>query len=408
MIHRKLRAIAVVVVVAALLTGMPGLVNMPEEANGLSPALNRLIVGFRGGAQENDAAEIVDEIRIADAGLEDDEEAAPEDEASGTAAPEDAEPAADSPETSAQAPEPETTPGAAAPEFTARGANPEATPDPAAPEATAATDTATPEIPAADTPAPEATTAETAAHGDAPESSPEPASTDGVTAEPAKTGPTATDTPAPTAAMTTAPASAPEATPGARTPAPTDAPKPTPASPILIGNVNIAISGSDDDPSGGGENRVENIAPNQRIPRDFHVENRGSADVCVFMTLTVPYVIIATQADDGSYQPPAARPLYRFTPNDGWVLIESRVAGSSATLVYAWASGDGAGDMTPLRPGQSTAKLFDELVTANYVEGSVDRMSGRVVAKAHAIQARNLGDSRTPAELWALLMNGED
>lgn len=200
--------------------------------------------------------------------------------------------------------------------------------------------------------------------------------------------------PAATAAATEAPA------PGA-----TAAPSGSAISPV--GSVNIAISGGDGDEGDGEEERVVGVSPNQRIPKDFHVDNQGAADVFVFMAVTVPYVNVATQLDDGTYQPAAARPLYSFRANPGWTLLEDSVASDRATYVYAYAP-DRASAMTALKPGQSTGSLFDELVTVNYVEGRLDGAEQEVVAQAYAIQARNLGEGvDTPAAVWALVKNGE-
>lgn len=172
---------------------------------------------------------------------------------------------------------------------------------------------------------------------------------------------------------------------------------------IPIGGVDISIEGD-----GKAPERVENVAPNQRIPKDFHVDNQGSADVYVFMAVTVPYVTIASQKADGTYQPPMSQPLYSFRANPGWLLVEDRVSSAEATYVYAYATDDGEGGMTLLGPGRSTGRIFDELVTLNYVEGKLDGTEGEVIAQAYAIQAANLGEgAATPAAIWALVKNGE-
>ena len=193
--------------------------------------------------------------------------------------------------------------------------------------------------------------------------------------------------------------------PNASATAPAVTAAPTAAAILPVGSVDISISGSD----GGspGESTPTNVSPNQRIPKDYHVDNKGSADVYVFISVTVPYVNVATQKEDGTYLAPASRPLYSFQANPGWTLLEDQVSNERATYVYAYAP-DSAGSMTVLSPGQSTGRLFDELVTLNYVEGKLDGTEREVVAQAYAIQARNLGDDTdTPAAVWTLVKNGE-
>lgn len=188
---------------------------------------------------------------------------------------------------------------------------------------------------------------------------------------------------------------------------PTAEPAPTGGVVLPVGGVNIAISGSDSK-GNPAQNRVENVSPNQRIPKDFHVDNQGSADAFVFLAVTVPYVTIASQKDDGTYLPPMAQPLYSFRTNPGWTLVEDSVSGDRATYVYAYATGSGEGEMTVLHPNASTGRLFDELVTLNYVEGTVDGAEKEVVAQAYAIQAQNLGEANnTPDAIWALVKNAE-
>lgn len=160
--------------------------------------------------------------------------------------------------------------------------------------------------------------------------------------------------------------------------------------------------------SGSGapvETPLANVAPNQRIRKDFHVDNQGTQDAYVFLSITLPYVAIATQESDGTYVPVSSQPLYTFRPNAGWTLLENSIDGGRITYVYAYASGLGSGGMTTLAPGKSTPALFDELVTANYVEGKLDGTAEEVVARAYAIQTRELGSATTPAAIWQLIRN---
>ena len=256
----------------------------------------------------------------------------------------------------------------------------------------------------------------TAFTGTAPtEAPPEPtepaettAPTEAATAAPAaSTAPEATEAaPEPTASLAPATSTDPGAEPTIDYETPPTA-APAGGTIIPVGGVNIAISGSDS-AHNAPANRVDNVQPNQRIPKDFHVDNQGSADAYVFLSVTVPYVTIASQKADGTYLPAMAQPLYSFKANPGWTLVEDRVSGDRATYVYAYATGSGAGQMTVLGPGKSTGKLFDELVTLNYVEGTVDGTEKEVVAQAYAIQAQHLGEGNdTPDAIWKLVKNAE-
>lgn len=196
---------------------------------------------------------------------------------------------------------------------------------------------------------------------------------------------------------------------GGRIPAEEAATEPSPLpgdadAPASPRGVTIGI-GSGDAPDAPEEARAVNVEPNQRIERDYHVENKGAADAFVFMTVTLPYVVIATQEDDGAYHPAAARPLYTFEVNAGWTLLEDSVDGDRVTYVYAWADGLGPDAMTPLAPGSATAPLFDRLVTANYVEGRLDGVETEISVQACAVQAENLGQGNTPAAVWQMVRN---
>ena len=182
--------------------------------------------------------------------------------------------------------------------------------------------------------------------------------------------------------------------PGATTPAPAATPD--------AGSVAIDIGG-EEGPALPARTRLDDVAPNQRIPWNYHVDNEGTADAYVFMSVTLPYVAIATQKDDGTYVSIEAQPLYTFEVKPGWKKLGESVRNGKITYVYAYASGLGKGGMTPLKPGHSTGPLFDELVTANYVEGSLDGTEKQVVARAYAIQTGELGGADTAAAIWKLV-----
>ena len=189
--------------------------------------------------------------------------------------------------------------------------------------------------------------------------------------------------------------------PGATTPAP-GAATPAPAGTQGAGSVAIGIGGGEG-PVTPAQTRLDDVAPSQRIPRNYHVDNEGSTDAYVFLSVTLPYVVIATQKDDGTYVSIAAQPLYTFDVKPGWRKLGESVRDERITYVYAYASSLGRGGMTPLGPGRSTGALFDELVTANYVEGSLDGTEKEVVARAYAIQTQELGDADTAAAIWKLV-----
>ena len=200
----------------------------------------------------------------------------------------------------------------------------------------------------------------------------------------------------------------------------TPAPGTTAAPGVVVADDGTVLQDNQDDPpgtrpvqirigSGHGVAPVEtplaNVAPNQRIPRDYHVDNRGTQDAYVFLTVTLPYVAIATQKSDGAYVPISSQPLYTFQANAGWTLLENSINAGRITYVYAYATGLGAGSMTALAPGGSTPALFDVLVTANYVEGKLDGTQEEVVTRAYAIQTRELGEATTPEAIWRLIQN---
>ena len=162
---------------------------------------------------------------------------------------------------------------------------------------------------------------------------------------------------------------------------------------------------------GNDDPEVKDITPNQEIAKDPQINNNGTNDEFVFLTVEVPVAEVVTAAADGSLlnNGEAAR-TQLFTLNglsDKWALVEQDLTGETSNkYVYAYV-GDDAAELDALAKGETTPALFTSVTLVNVIEGEVEAgVAQHININAYGIQTENInGDQTAPAAVWEVICN---
>lgn len=159
---------------------------------------------------------------------------------------------------------------------------------------------------------------------------------------------------------------------------------------FTLGKVNIEIDETWDSTNG------ENVIPGQTITKAPSITNQNDSTAAyVFAEIVVPCYVGANDA---------LTPLFTFTANSGWTLINTPAAdATSKTITYVYAYGS-ASEMTRLAVGSITSTaVFNEVTVAptltNTQAGSVATTD--IVVNAYGIQADNLTET-APSAIFTL------
>lgn len=168
---------------------------------------------------------------------------------------------------------------------------------------------------------------------------------------------------------------------------------------FTIGKVQIDL----EEPNWHPED-TEDIIPNEVIKKDPKVENTGTNLAYVFAEVKIPARSIVLAGSDGTRKEEGVHDLFTYgtvtmdgdrevyTPgglNEGWSLIQSRVASGEGYSTYLF------GHHRPIGKGESTLTVFDRVKFANLVEGQLDSQDVDIPVKAYAIQAGTSADGVT-------------
>ena len=164
---------------------------------------------------------------------------------------------------------------------------------------------------------------------------------------------------------------------------------------FTVGDVEISVT----EPNWNPQDATD-ITPNKVMKKDPKITNDGVNDAFVFMKVTVPKANVKTANADGTLNSAANQDLFTYAVNSGWKLIKTTPSASSTEYVYAYA----ADKMTVLKPGQSTAALFDTVKFINVVEEQLDGQSLDIVVDTMGIQTADLG-TEAPLEIYNIIVN---
>ena len=140
----------------------------------------------------------------------------------------------------------------------------------------------------------------------------------------------------------------------------------------------------------------EDIHPGAVVSKEPAIENTSTVPAYVFMEVTVPcYASTGTTVD---------RPLFSFTPNSGWALIDtSSIDQNSKTITYRYAYGSNSA-MTELGAGETTSPLFTSVTLDSSLTGdqaATAKTNPDIGIVAYGIQTENLGVS-APSDIFRL------
>ena len=174
----------------------------------------------------------------------------------------------------------------------------------------------------------------------------------------------------------------------------------------------------------------DRTVPNEELPKDPQVRNKGEVDAFVFLEVTVPYYDeLVTEDMDGTDAAIRSLPIVKFVCDgavssddivqnvkDGWLeLSDSPVkdeTNKTYTYIYAYV-GDSADSMEAVAPDEVTGKLFDAVKFCNARESEADTepfiedktMSVKVSARGIQTEyLRSASETETnPERVWSVL-----
>lgn len=129
---------------------------------------------------------------------------------------------------------------------------------------------------------------------------------------------------------------------------------------ITVGEIDIELQEKNWNPK-----KAAALHPKETVSKDPVVVNMGSNSAYVFLEVAIPMKDFSTVGENGKKESSKIQTVCSFLADtSSWELLEQRVWKGKQVLVYGYRS--------RLEPGEATQPLFTELVTANYLEGSID------------------------------------
>ncbi len=170
-----------------------------------------------------------------------------------------------------------------------------------------------------------------------------------------------------------------------------------------------------EDTDGNGiPDEAERIQPAQIISKDPMVENIGTNDVYIFVTVETPYRSLVTVNTDGSKNSEKDVAVYSYETNTNWFLLGTTYEKDSEEnylfekKLYAYAKEDGT--CISLKSGASTNTLFDTVTVANVMEGQMleeQTLEQKIIA--YGIQTSGLQVEEADAKsVWAIISNQKE
>ncbi|EWM54536.1 hypothetical protein [Ruminococcus flavefaciens] len=173
----------------------------------------------------------------------------------------------------------------------------------------------------------------------------------------------------------------------------------------------------------------DKVVPNEELPKDPQIRNKGDVDAFVFAEVIVPYYDeLVTENSDGTGAAKKSLPVVKFVSggsydtteteaqlvNSGWTAMTGTPVKDEENKVfryiYAYTGADAA-SMETVAPDEVTGKLFDAVRFCNARESEADtepfieNKSVSIRVNARGIQTEYLGaDSASePESVWAFL-----
>lgn len=173
---------------------------------------------------------------------------------------------------------------------------------------------------------------------------------------------------------------------------------------FTMGNVSILVE-EPSWPDGG----VTNIVPNQEIPKDPQITNKGSTDIYAFIKVEVPYENVVV----GDATSAADTELFTYTLESGWKEVGTSTKDTQdKTITHIYAYVNDANELKALAKDEITTNPVFRTVTLVDIKETNDKNSiiqGKdlqVTVSGYGIQTTDLGtDSKAPADIWPLVVS---
>lgn len=161
---------------------------------------------------------------------------------------------------------------------------------------------------------------------------------------------------------------------------------------FTVGQVEIDLT--EPDYPGNNTPDVENLVPNEEVPKNPLVTNTGTTDAIVFMTVEVPRANVTLAADDGTKGTKEIQDLFWMKEAEnlpgthenqfdaGWMELVDKGTVSDTVSRYVFAY------RTAVAGNEQTEPLFDKVQLKNVIENELTSGEAQnVEIRAYAIQA---------------------
>lgn len=153
------------------------------------------------------------------------------------------------------------------------------------------------------------------------------------------------------------------------------------------------------------EENGKDITPGKEVEKNPTIKNVGNNTQYAFMKVEVPAAEVTTVNPDGTKaQTKEKKELFTYVTNDGWTELTSAKSETDTSVTHVYYYGKNNA-LTALNKDDS-ATLFDKVKFINIVEDNETLIGNKnIVINSYGIQSDNLGNAKTPAQVWELVQN---
>ncbi|MDO5540164.1 MAG: hypothetical protein Q4F83_08810 [Eubacteriales bacterium] len=150
------------------------------------------------------------------------------------------------------------------------------------------------------------------------------------------------------------------------------------------------------------EEKAQKLLPDTKVPKNPVLENTGKIDAWMFLKISVPVRNIRLVDDQNNKkQNPVSVPLFHFTAEQSWELIEKSETEEANTYIFGYRE--------LVRPGEITRPVFENVTLVNYLEGELtEKEKLEMPIKAMALQKNVSEDETDIARIYEIYLEQEE
>lgn len=166
---------------------------------------------------------------------------------------------------------------------------------------------------------------------------------------------------------------------------------------ITLGDVQVRLT----EPA-WDEEKAKKLLPKAVVPKNPVLENTGKIDAWMFLKISVPVKNISlVDIQSNRKQKPAPVPLFRFTAEPEWQLIEKSETEQSHTYIFGYRK--------MVRPGELAGPVFRDVTLVSYLEGELtEKENLEIPVKAMALQKNVSGEETDLEKIYKIYLEQEE